>query len=88
MASGVSHEVNQLKKDRTMAPQLILHNGRITTQAANKPEVEAIAIENGNVLMIGTNDKVLALADTSTEKIDLNNRRVIPGLNDSHLHVI
>ena len=71
-----------------MAAQLILHNGKITTQAADQPEVEAIAIENGNVLAIGTNDEILALAGMSTETIDLKNRRVIPGLNDSHLHVI
>lgn len=71
-----------------MAAQLILHSGKITTQAAKKPEVEAIAIEDGKVLAIGTNDEILALADVSTQKIDLRNRRVIPGLNDSHLHVI
>jgi len=71
-----------------MAAHLILHNGKITTQAADQPEVEAIAIENGNVLAIGTNDEILALADMSTKTIDLKNRRVIPGLNDSHLHVI
>ncbi|QDU75895.1 N-substituted formamide deformylase precursor [Bremerella volcania] len=71
-----------------MAAQLILHNGKITTQAADRPDVEAIAIENGNVLAIGTNDEILALADMSTKTIDLKNRRVIPGLNDSHLHVI
>ena len=71
-----------------MAANLILHGGKITTQAANKPEVEAIAIEDGNVLAIGTNEEILALADASTQKIDLKNRRVIPGLNDSHLHVI
>lgn len=71
-----------------MAAQLILHNGKITTQAADRPDVEAIAIENGSVLAIGTNNEILALADVSTKTIDLKNRRVIPGLNDSHLHVI
>lgn len=71
-----------------MAAQLILHNGKITTQAADKPEVEALAIENGNVSAIGTNDEVLVLADKLTQIIDLKHRRVIPGLNDSHLHVI
>jgi predicted amidohydrolase YtcJ len=71
-----------------MAPQLILYNGRITTLAADQPEVSAIAITDGNVSAIGTNDEVLALADGQTQQIDLKNRRVIPGLNDSHLHVI
>ncbi|KAA5540004.1 amidohydrolase [Roseiconus nitratireducens] len=71
-----------------MATELILHHGKITTQVAENPEVEAIAIENGNVSAIGTNEQILALAGKSTRTIDLKHRRVIPGLNDSHLHVI
>jgi predicted amidohydrolase YtcJ len=71
-----------------MAPQLILHNGKITTLAAGRPEASALAVTDGIVSAIGTNDEVLALADAQTQKIDLNHRRVIPGLNDSHLHVI
>ena len=71
-----------------MATDTILFNGRITTQDAKKPEVKAIAVKDGLVSAIGTDDEVLALADSGTKKIDLENRRVIPGLNDSHLHVI
>ena len=36
----------------------------------------------------GGDDEILATAGEQTRKIDLRNRRVIPGLNDSHLHVI
>ena len=71
-----------------MAPQLILYNGQITTLAADKPEVSAIAVTDGIVSAIGADNEILALADGQTQKIDLNHRRVIPGLNDSHLHVI
>ncbi len=71
-----------------MATDTILHNGRITTQDTAKPEVAAVAISNGRIQAIGTNDEILALANDKTQKIDLENRRVIPGLNDSHLHVI
>jgi predicted amidohydrolase YtcJ len=71
-----------------MAPQLILHNGKITTLAKDRPEVSAIAVSDGTVAAMGTDDEVLALGDPRTQKIDLNHRRVIPGLNDSHLHVI
>jgi predicted amidohydrolase YtcJ len=71
-----------------MAPQLILHNGKITTLAKDRPEVSAIAVSDGTVAAMGTDDEVLALGDPQTQKIDLNHRRVIPGLNDSHLHVI
>ena len=71
-----------------MAPQLVLYNGKITTLAADKPQVSALSVTDGTVTAIGTNDEVLALADGQTQKIDLSHRRVIPGLNDSHLHVI
>jgi predicted amidohydrolase YtcJ len=71
-----------------MSVDTILFNGRITTQDDRKPEVAAVAIADGYVLEIGTNDQILAMGDSQTQKIDLDNRRVIPGLNDSHLHVI
>lgn len=71
-----------------MSVELILHHGRITTQVRNKPDVAAIAISNGRIQAIGSDDEILRLADANTLEIDLENRRVIPGLNDSHLHVI
>ncbi|QDT95914.1 amidohydrolase [Gimesia aquarii] len=69
-------------------PELILHSGKITTGDKTHPEVNAIAITGGVVAAIGSNDNILKLAGNATRKINLNGRRVIPGLNDSHLHVI
>jgi predicted amidohydrolase YtcJ len=71
-----------------MAPELILHHGQITTLDRHKPEAGALAVSDGKVSAIGSNDEILALAGRDTQQINLNNRRVIPGLNDSHLHVI
>ena len=71
-----------------MAPGLILHRGKITTLDPGKPEVSALAISDGKILAAGSDDEILALAGHEARKIDLNNRRVVPGLNDSHLHVI
>src|SRR5438045_308392 len=71
-----------------MQPQLVLHNGRITTLDPSAPDVAAIAISDGKVSASGSDADILRLAGEKTQKIDLNNRRVIPGLNDSHLHVI
>ena len=71
-----------------MPVEMILHNGRITTQDAAKPEVTALAVSKGRVHAIGSNDEILALAGPRTQKVDLEKRRAIPGLNDSHLHVI
>lgn len=68
--------------------ELILHNGRITTLDRNRPEVSALAIAGGKVIASGNDQEMMALADCDTQRIDLNRRRVIPGLNDSHTHLI
>ena len=68
--------------------QFILKSGKITTLNKKQPEVQAIAIADGKVLCTGSNEDVMKLAQADTKIIDLNGRRVIPGLNDSHLHLI
>lgn len=67
---------------------LILFNGKISTLDSQQPEVSAIGIKNGRVTSIGSDEEVKKLADNKTKQIDLKKRRVIPGLNDSHLHLI
>lgn len=71
-----------------VAPQLILHHGRFATQDEKRSFAEAAAILNGRFLAVGSDREILALADATTRLIDLGGRTVIPGLNDSHLHVI
>ena len=67
---------------------LILKNGKITTLDPKQPEVDAIAIVDGKVFATGDENSIMKFAKASTKVIDLNGRRVIPGLNDSHLHII
>ena len=64
-------------------PELQLVNGRITTLDPARPEATSLSIGGGRVL--GVDD---AGADEGVRRIDLRGRRVVPGLNDSHLHVI
>ncbi|OAM90257.1 amidohydrolase [Termitidicoccus mucosus] len=70
------------------APELILHNGRIATQDERRSFAEAAAIRDGRFLAVSADRDVLALRGPGTRVIDLGGRTVIPGLNDSHLHVI
>jgi predicted amidohydrolase YtcJ len=69
-------------------PEIILYHGKITTLDKQKPEVSAIALSKGVVTAIGNDAEVLQLSGLGTKQIDLHGRRVIPGLNDSHLHLI
>ncbi len=69
-------------------PDLILHHGRIATQDDRRSFAEAVAIKDGHFVAVGSDDEVFTLRGPKTRAIDLNGRTVIPGLNDSHLHVI
>ncbi len=70
-----------------MAADLILLNGKITTNDTPK-DVAAIAITAGKVSDLGDDGEVLKSRGAATKVIDLAGRRAIPGLNDSHLHLI
>lgn len=68
--------------------ELILHNARIATLDPLLPEVSAVAIAEGRILQTGDERAILKLAGPLTKIIDLKGHTVIPGLNDSHIHVI
>lgn len=67
---------------------LIVTNGKITTMDDKNPEVQAVAIKDNKIFQTGTNAQILKLKGSSTKIIDAKGNRVIPGLFDSHLHVI
>src|SRR2546421_8669866 len=71
-----------------MNADLILANGRFSTLDREKPRARAVAIAGGRFLAVGDEAEVRALAGADTKTIDLNGRRAIPGLIDSHMHVI
>ncbi|MDF2849655.1 MAG: amidohydrolase [Sphingobacterium multivorum] len=71
-----------------MKADLILYNGKITHFGQNQEAVTAVAIQDGKFVAIGSDSDVLKLASTQTKLIDLGGRRVVPGINDSHIHLI
>lgn len=68
---------------------LIVTNGNIVTMAQGgaPPRARALAVRAGRVLLVGDEAAVRETATSSTRTIDLGGRTVIPGLNDSHLHM-
>lgn len=67
---------------------LILFNGRLTTLDPDTPAATAIAISDGKITTVGSDREVMAQKSDTTKLINLGGKRVIPGLNDSHTHLI
>jgi len=71
----------------TETADLIVTNAKVAVMDNNKTITEAIAVKDGKVLATGSNEEILKLKNEKTKTIDGNGRTLIPGLNDSHLHL-
>lgn len=67
---------------------LNLINGKVVTMNALKPRAEAVAVENGKIIKVGTNEEVLAIKNNRSKIIDLDGKMLVPGFNDSHMHLL
>jgi predicted amidohydrolase YtcJ len=65
---------------------LILLNGKIITLDARDSIVQAMAIHNGRITMVGGNDEIRMAAPKDARVIDLHGRTATPGLIDTHCH--
>jgi predicted amidohydrolase YtcJ len=65
----------------------VLVHGRIWTENSQQPEAEALAIFGNRIVGVGSSADMLKLSGPSTKVIELDGRRVVPGFNDSHVHL-
>ncbi|MBI2835819.1 MAG: amidohydrolase family protein [Acidobacteria bacterium] len=66
---------------------LIVFNGNVYTgQAA--PFAEALAVRGNRILRVGSNRAIKRLRRRQTIAIDAHGGAVLPGFNDSHLHLL
>jgi len=65
----------------------IFYNGSVLTQNKQEPECTAFAISDGKFFAVGDDNFVLQLKSSQTLLIDLENKTVLPGFNDAHIHV-
>jgi predicted amidohydrolase YtcJ len=66
---------------------MILFNAKVSTLDTENPQAQAVAIRDGKFLAVGSEQEVRAAAPEAT-LIDAKGRRIIPGLIDSHMHII
>jgi len=67
---------------------LIVTNAKVATMARGEKFSEAFTIRNNTFVAVGDNKTIMQLRGPKTAVIDANGRTIIPGLNDSHTHVI
>lgn len=74
---------------RPAAPEglTIYRNGRIYTNDSSAPWAEALLVRGEQILAVGDDDEVTALADKGAKTVDLAGHFVMPGFNDAHVHL-
>lgn len=73
---------------KAQTPDLIVYNAKIHTLDNNNTISEAIAVANGKIIKTGNDKQILKLKSKSTTVIDAHGRTMVPGLFDSHMHII
>lgn len=67
---------------------LVLKNGVIVTLNSSLSKARAVAVKDGRMIAVGSDDEIKKYVDAETKVIDLNGKFVMPGFNDSHAHFL
>lgn len=69
-----------------MEVDLIIRNGKVLTVDKNFSIQEAIAVNNGKIVSVGSNSEMEQYSGPHTKVIELQGKTILPGINDSHMH--
>src|SRR5258708_3730589 len=67
---------------------IVFTNGNVYTVNEGQPHAEAIAIKNGRIIFVGSDRDAKAFEGPKTRIYDLHRQTVVPGLTDSHYHLM
>ena len=66
----------------------IFVNGAVYTVDAARTWAQAVAVREGRIVAVGTDDDVVGLRGSATDVIDLRGRMLVPGFQDAHVHPV
>jgi len=66
----------------------IYYGGPILTMVKDDDRAEALAVQNGHIMAVGTREEVMANKGPQTKLIDLKGKALLPGFFDPHSHVV
>jgi len=67
--------------------ELILFNGKVITLDRDNSVASAVAVNNGCIVAVGTNEEIKRLSSPKTRLMDLKGKTMLPGFVDSHCHL-
>lgn len=78
----------QLAEDTPVEPSanLVLTNGKIYTMNSEQQWAQAVAISDGKILSIGSNEEIEKYVAQTTKVVDLQQKMVLPSFQDTHVH--
>ncbi|TWI67650.1 hypothetical protein IP91_01767 [Pseudoduganella lurida] len=88
LAAGLHTAIAITAIPHARATDLIVTNAKIATMVKDGQFVQAVAVDGGRITATGSNAAILKRKTAHTQVINAGGRTVIPGLNDSHLHII
>ena len=62
----------------------VMMNGKVITVDKDFSIRQAVAVKDGRIIGVGTNDEVKALIGPNTKVLDIKGKSILPGINDSH----
>jgi hypothetical protein len=75
-------------KEPVSPADLILERGAVYTLNKAQPWAEAAAVAGGKIVFVGTNTEVKKYRGRETKVLDIAGKMVLPGFQDSHIHLI
>lgn len=72
---------------KTDTADLVLHNAQVYTVSKDQPNAEAVAVKNGKIIFVGSNDEVKKFTGSRTEVIDCKGQFLMPGFIEGHGHI-
>jgi predicted amidohydrolase YtcJ len=70
------------------SPATILIEGRISTSDVRRPWADAVAIRDEKIVAVGSREELQTYRGEKTHVVDAGDGLVVPGLIDSHIHLI
>lgn len=66
---------------------LVFHNAKTITMDEDNPFADALAISGDKIVAVGSFQELKHLIGLNTKVYDLDGRTIIPGINETHIHV-